>query len=106
MMVGVRLADGPTPPQIALAIVDQRAIDRVPLSVDKKYALADWMAGIGRSRLESPSLPKLPGNFRETTALSTEVHVLIAVRILELAGVKIRASTDELVSIVREERER
>src|SRR5260370_14628490 len=85
-MVGIRLADGPTLPEIALAIVDQRAIDRVSLSIDVKYALPDRVATIDRGRLEGPRLSKLPGNFWETTTLSAEIHVLIAVRILELVG--------------------
>jgi hypothetical protein len=43
MVIGMRLADGPAFPQLPLALIDQRAVDRVALRVDveRRFSVAN-----------------------------------------------------------------
>ena len=86
VVVGVRLADREGLPQLALAVVDQRAVDVVDLGIDVEDALADRVRRVHRCGLQHIDLAQLPGDLREAATLPAEVHELVATRILELVG--------------------
>ena len=86
MKIRMRLADGETLPQLALAVINHRPRGTEHLRIQIHHTLADRMPFFHRLRLQRINLAQLPRDDRRTIALAAEIDELVAVRFLELVG--------------------
>ena len=82
----MRFAEDGYFPEFSLAVVNQGAGNSVGLRIKIENAFADGMAWRDGFGFNDMNLAHLPADIGEAAALATEIHVLEAIRVLELIG--------------------